>query len=62
MVILFPLALIWLVLGFVWIIRNSSGELDEPAEGDGPKRIRPRRPPRPTGGRSRSQTGASARR
>jgi hypothetical protein len=54
-VILFPIALIWLVVVLVWIIRNSTNEPDQPEHAETWRRFAPRVPRRPWG------TGAGAR-
>gem|GEM_PF-4866622 len=60
--VLFPVALLWLVAVVIWLARNSRNELDEPE----PRRRRfvPRRPHRPgagpRGGRARARTAAAA--
>ena len=59
--ILFPIALIWLIVGLVWIIRNSPGDLDEPGAGGEPRQFRPRGPRKPRNGRSRAPRRESAR-
>jgi hypothetical protein len=48
-VILFPIALVWLVIALVWIIRNSTNEpdLSEQEQGQGWRRFVPRVPKRP---------------
>jgi hypothetical protein len=63
-VILFPIALIWLVLVAIWIIRKSTNDPDAPGHesgpGGGPRRFRPRGPRRPRGDRSESARRESA--
>jgi hypothetical protein len=51
--ILFPIALIWLVVSLVWILRNSTNEPDVP-DPDW-RRFVPRVPRRPWNGRSGAQ-------
>jgi hypothetical protein len=46
--ILFPIALVWLVVALVWIIRNSTNEPDVPGERSWQRYV-PRRPRRPGG-------------
>jgi hypothetical protein len=46
-VILFPIALLWLVVALVWIIRNSTNEPDRPDEPQSWRRFVPRPPRRP---------------
>ncbi|HWE82448.1 MAG TPA: hypothetical protein VG265_12425 [Gaiellaceae bacterium] len=60
--ILFPIALIWLVVVAVWLIRNSIADPDLP-DGDtpSPRRFRPRRPRSPHGGPARSARRETAR-
>jgi hypothetical protein len=57
-VVLFPIALIWLVVALIWIIRNSQNEPDIPEQGW--RRFVPRVPKRPwnsgSGSRSRSKS------
>jgi len=43
--ILFPIALIWLVVALIWIIRNSTNEPDVPEQSW--RRFAPRVPRRP---------------
>jgi hypothetical protein len=54
-VVLFPIALLWLIIALVWIIRNSTNEPDLPGEQSW-RRFVPRIPKRPW------NTGASSRR
>jgi hypothetical protein len=62
-VILFPIALVWLVIALVWILRNSTNEPDRPDEPRSWRRFVPRPPRRPwnDGSRSRQARGTSAR-
>jgi hypothetical protein len=46
-VILFPIALVWLVIALVWIIRNSTNEPEPPEQGQSWRRFVPRVPRRP---------------
>src|SRR5207245_92451 len=46
-VILFPIALIWLVVALIWIIRNSTNEPDLPGDQPSWRRFVPRTPKRP---------------
>jgi hypothetical protein len=61
--ILFPIALIWLVVALVWIIRNSTNEPDVPEQSW--RRFVPRIPKRPwngdSGARRRSKSAVSRR-
>jgi hypothetical protein len=64
-VILFPIALLWLVVALIWIIRNSTNEPDLPGEQPAWRRFVPRIPKRPwnSGSGERSKTkSATARR
>ena len=57
--VLFPIALIWLVCVVIWLVRNSTNEPELPP--DEPRRWwpRPRRPGRgPTGSRSRDRAAS----
>jgi hypothetical protein len=60
--ILFPIALIWLVVALVWIIRNSTNEPDVPEQSW--RRFVPRVPRRPwnAGSGERSKTATARRR
>jgi hypothetical protein len=61
-VILFPIALIWLVIALVWIIRNSTNEPDLPDAEQTWRRFVPRVPKRPwAGSSSRRRNSAKAR-
>jgi len=58
-VILFPIALVWLVVALVWILRNSTNEPDSPDEGQSWRRFVPRPPRRPWNDGSRHRQGRS---
>jgi hypothetical protein len=58
-VILFPIALVWLVVALVWILRNSTNEPDSPDEGQNWRRFVPRPPRRPWTDGSRRRQGRS---
>jgi hypothetical protein len=62
-VVLFPIALIWLVVALVWIIRNSTNAPDAPGEQSW-RRFVPRVPRRPwnAGSPTRRAASTSARR
>jgi hypothetical protein len=45
--VLFPIALIWLAVALVWIIRNSTNEPDVPEQEHAWRRFVPRVPRRP---------------
>jgi len=61
-VILFPIALIWLVVALVWIIRNSTNEPDLPEQQPTWRRFVPRVPRRPwsSGPTARRRSAAGA--
>jgi len=60
-VILFPIALIWLVVALVWIIRNSTNEPDLPDAEPSWRRFVPRVPKRPWSSGSRGRGSAHER-
>jgi hypothetical protein len=56
--VLFPIALIWIICVLVWLIRNSLNEPDVPGEEREQRRWWPRPPRRPNGRRpSGSRSG-----
>jgi hypothetical protein len=62
--ILFPIAVIWVIVIFAWILKNSLNEPDAPPK-DGPRRFRRPRgprpgPERPSDSRSPSRTASTA--
>jgi hypothetical protein len=60
-VILFPIALIRLVIALVWIIRNSTNEPELPDEPQSWRRFVPRPPRRPwNSGARRSETRSTS--
>ncbi len=61
--VLFPIALLWLVVALVWIIRNSTNEPDVPEHEQSWRRFVPRVPRRPgnAGPGSRRTSGKTAR-
>jgi hypothetical protein len=64
--ILFPIALIWLLCVLIWVIRNSMNESDGREQQREPRRWLPRPPRRPSGRHphgspSRGRAGARVR-
>jgi hypothetical protein len=59
--VLFPIALIWLICVVIWLVRNSQNDGAPPPEPRDPRRWRPRTPRRPDGSRSRDSRSARVR-